>query len=41
MGFGRASEEPKRGNFCGSKMVGIFDHKLGDLGGLGRVWKGI
>ena len=33
-GFGRASEESKRGK-------AFLTHKLGDLGGLGRVWKGI
>ena len=37
-GFGRASDEPKSGNFCGSKMVAIFDPQTW---GLGRVWKGI
>ena len=43
-GFGRASEESKRGNFCGSKMVGIFDPQTwgswGAWGGLERYLRG-
>ena len=45
MGFGRACEEPKRGNFCGSKMVAIFDPQtwgiLEGLGGSGKVSEGL
>ena len=46
-GFGRASEEPERGNFCGSKikMVAIFDPQtwgiFGGLGASGKVSEGL